>query len=136
MVTIDFDGDGCVADYLTVPAGVYLCRIAETQPGTTRAGDERWAMRLVVAEGQHIGKQAAWDGLVFSPRGLARVRLIFRAVGLPAEGRVSVDAIDLHGRVALVEIRRAEYVTPGGTTVRRNEVPYEGWRSATEKRKP
>ena len=41
---------------------------------STRAGDERWSLRLVVAEGQHVGKQAAWDSLVFSTRGRARAR--------------------------------------------------------------
>jgi hypothetical protein len=117
-----------VHDYCSVPAGTYLCRIAEIRPGSTRAGDERWALRIVVAEGQHVGKQAAWDSLVFSTRGRARARLVLHALGLPATGKVQIEPQDLEGRQALVEIRPAEYSTPSGEVVRRNEVPFHGWR--------
>jgi hypothetical protein len=127
---IDFDGKDRVSDYVTVPAGTYLCRITEVRPGTTRAGDERWSLRLVVAEGQHVGKQAAWDSLVFSSRGRARARLVLQALGLPASGRVQIEPHDLEGRHALVEVRPAEYQSPSGDVVRRNEVPYDGFRTA------
>lgn len=126
---IDFDAADRVSDFVTVPAGSYVCRIAEVRPGTTRAGDERWSMRLVVAEGQHVGKQAAWDSLVFSTRGRARARAVLQALGLPATGKVQIEPADLEGRTALVEIRPAEYQAPSGEVVRRNEVPYDGFRA-------
>ena len=75
---IDFDAKEAISDFISVPAGTYLCRIAEIRTGSTRAGDERWSIRLVVAEGMHVGKQAAWDSLVFSVRGRARARLTGR----------------------------------------------------------
>lgn len=125
----DFDASDRVSDYVTVPAGTYLCRIAEIRPGSTRAGDERWSMRLVVAEGQHIGKQAAWDSLVFSTRGRARARMVLQALGLPASGKVQLEPAHLEGRTALVEIRPAEYQGPAGEMIRRNEVPYDGYRA-------
>jgi hypothetical protein len=126
---IDFDAQNQLSDYVTVPAGTYVCRIAEVRLGVTRAGDERWSLRLVVAEGQHVGKQAAWDSLVFSVRGRARVRMIFAALGLPTTGRVEVAPGDLENRTVLVEVRPSEYQSPGGSVVRRNEVPYDGYRS-------
>lgn len=126
---IDFDATDRVSDFVTVPAGTYVCRIAEIRPGATRAGDERWSMRLVVAEGQHVGKQAAWDSLVFSARGRARARMVLQALGLPASGKVQIEPTDLEGRAALVEIRPAEYQSPSGEVVRRNEVPYDGFRA-------
>jgi hypothetical protein len=126
---IDFDASDRVSDFVTVPAGTYLCRIAEIRPGSTRAGDERWSLRLVVAEGQHTGKQAAWDSLVFSTRGRSRARMVLQALGLPASGKVKIEPGDLEGRTALVEIRPAEYQSPSGETVRRNEVPYDGYRA-------
>jgi len=126
---IDFDATDPTTDFVTVPAGTYLCRIAEIRPGTTRAGDDRWSLRLVVAEGQHIGKQAAWDSLVFSTRGRARVRLVMQALGLPARGKVQIEPADLQDRSVLVEVRPAEYQNANGTLVRRNEVPYEGYRA-------
>jgi hypothetical protein len=126
---IDFDASDPVSDFVTVPAGTYLCRVAEVRTGTTRAGDERWSMRLAVAEGQHIGKQAAWDSLVFSTRGRARARAVLQALGLPAAGKVQLEPADLEGRTALVEVRPAEYQGPSGDIVRRNEVPYDGFRA-------
>ena len=42
---IDFDSAESISDYVTIPTGTYLCRVAEVRPGTTRAGDERWSMR-------------------------------------------------------------------------------------------
>lgn len=127
-LNLDNDG-GRVDDFCTVPAGTYLCRIAEVRPGTTRVGDERWSLRLLVAEGQHVGKQAAWDSLVFSTRGRARARMVLKALGLPSTGRVQIEPGDLEGRVAMVEIRPAEYRTPSGDVLRRNEVPYDGYRA-------
>lgn len=125
---IDFDASRQVSDYVTIPAGTYVCRIAEIRPGMTRAGDERWSLRLVVAEGQHVGKQAAWDSLVFSTRGRSRARMVLQALGLPASGKVQIEPGDLEGRQALVDIRPAEYQSPSGDVVRRNEVPYDGFR--------
>jgi hypothetical protein len=125
-----------VADYVTVPAGAYVCRVAQVRPGTTRAGDERWSLRVVVADGPHAGKDAAWDSLVFSTRGRMRARFVLAALGLPAVGRVTIEPSDVMGRVAIVEVRPAEYVNPDGTTVRRNEVPYDGWRKAEGRAEP
>lgn len=129
---IDFDSVENVADYVTVPAGTYLCRVAEVRPGTTRGGDERWAVRLVVVEGEFTGRQAAWDSLVFSTRGRARARRIFVALGLPSKGRVTVQPSDLEGKQAFVEVRPVEFTHPGGEVVRRNEVPYDGFRPVEE----
>lgn len=133
---IDFDATDHVSNYITIPAGTYVCRIAEIRPGTTRAGDERWSLRLVVAEGQHVGKQAAWDSLVFSTRGRSRARMVLQALGLPASGKVQIEPGDLEGRQALVDIRPAEYQSPSGDVVRRNEVPYDGFRAIPDTDEP
>lgn len=117
-----------VHSYVTVPEGVYKVRIAEVRPGTTRAGDERWSLRLVVAEGEHAGKQAAWDSLVFSTRGHARARLVFLAFNCVPANFPTFQPADLEGLEAWAEIRRAEYTTPNGAIVARNEVPYDGYR--------
>lgn len=116
-------------DYIQVPAGTYPCRIVDVRTGSTRAGDERWSLHLVVVDGPHAGRLAAWDSLVFSSRGRIRARMVLVALGLPAKGRVQVEPQDLVGRVALVEVRLAEYANPNGEIVRRNEVPFDGWRA-------
>ena len=128
---IDFDENNAISDFISVPAGTYLCRIAEVRTGTTRAGDDRWSIRLVVAEGQHVGKQAAWDSMVFSVRGRTRARTVLQALGLPSKGRVQLDPADLEGCTAFVEVRPSEYEAPSGQIIRRNEVPYDGYRAGS-----
>lgn len=113
-----------------VPPGTYLCQVAEVRVGTTTAGDERWSLRLVVAEGPHVGKHAAWDSLVFSTRARARARLVMKAFGVRFNRDNHVAPTDLEHRHALVEVRAAEYLNPLGEQVRRNEVPYDGYRMA------
>ncbi len=127
---IDFDAMDNVSDYVTVPAGTYLCRIAEVIPGTTRNGHERWGLRLIVAEGEFVGRQAAWDGLVFSDRGTMRARRVMAALGLPTQGRVQVEPQDLVGRQAFVTVGPRNYRDPNTDHVmRRNEVPYDGYQA-------
>jgi hypothetical protein len=121
------DGDGRMNGFITVPAGRYVCRVAEVRAGTTRDGDERWSLCLAVVEGEHAGRFAVWDSIMFSSRGRARARLVLRVLGLPARGAVAIEPNDLCDRRAVVEIRPAEYTGPDGVTVRRNEVPYAGW---------
>ena len=86
---IDFDARDAISDFISVPAGTYVCRITEVRTGTTRAGDERWSIRLVVDEGMHVGKQAAWDSLVFSVRGRTRARLLLYAFACHPRARCS-----------------------------------------------
>lgn len=125
---LDFDATEEVNDYVTVPPGTYVCKVAEVRQRTTRGGEPLWALRLIVSEGEHSGRQAAWDNLVFSARGRGRVRKVFAALGIPVQGKVNVEPHDVEGKEALVDVRAAEYRNSGGALVKRNEVPYEGYR--------
>ncbi len=129
----DLDTKPQTNDYVTVPAGTYLCKITDVNPGTTKNGDVRWGIRLVVAEGEFTGRQAAWDGLVFSPRGMARVRSILGALGLPNTGSIDLEPEHLQDRPVFVEVRPSEYRHPDtGELIRRNDVPYSGYRRVAE----
>jgi len=125
----DLNGGDQATDFITVPQGVYLCEISDVRVGKTRAGDPRWGIRLIVAEGEFVGRQAAWDGLVFSVRGRARIRRVLAALGLPNDGVVQISPDELRGRRAFVEVRPSEYTGSDGITIRRNEVPYDGYRA-------
>ena len=116
-----------VVSHVNVPDGTYRCRVAEVRPGSTRAGDERWALRLTVEDGEYAGRMAAWDSLTFSMRGRARARRVLQALGLPVFGKVTIEPADVEGRTAMVRIVSAEYQSADGTTVRRSEVPYDGY---------
>ncbi len=102
---LDLDTDDSVTDFISVPAGTYLCSLSEVREGNTRNGDARWSMRLTVAEGEFTGRFASFDSLVFSKRGLNRVRKVLAALGLPSKGRVEIEPEDLEVRKAFVDVR-------------------------------
>jgi len=129
---LDFDDTDQITDYVTVPEGTYLCRITDVRERETRSGDSMWALRLSIAEGEFTGRDAAWDNLVFSSRGLTRVKTVFRTLGLPTSGKVEVEPADLTGREVFVTVRPSEYHAATGGMVRRNEVPYDGYRAVVE----
>ncbi len=133
---IDLSDGPQTHDYTSVPAGTYVCQVADVRAGTTRAGDPRWGLRLVVAEGEFVGRHAAWDGLVFSARGRTRVRLVLAALGLPNTGTIDLEVGQLIGRRALVQVRPSEFENPAGDVIRRNEVPYDGYRPLPEEASP
>ena len=51
---------------------------------------------------------------------------------MPNQGTIDLAPKDLEGRRALVEIRPAEFENAEGQVVRRNEVPYDGYRAADD----
>lgn len=126
---LDFNDREQVTDFISVPEGTYLCRIVDVRERQTRNGDALWALKLLVTEGEFTGRDAAWDNLVFSSRGLNRVKTVFAALGLPADGKIQVDPGDLLNREVFATVRPAEYMSAEGSVVRRNEVPYEGYQA-------
>ncbi len=124
---LDFDDREQVTDYISVPEGTYLCRVVEVRERQTRNDDALWALRLVVVEGEFTGRDATWDNLVFSSRGLNRVKRVFTALGLPVDGKIQIDPEDVQGKEVFVTVRPAEYLSAEGSMVRRNEVPYDGY---------
>jgi hypothetical protein len=125
---IDFSSVDDLESYVSVPDGTYACRIAEVREGVTRDGSARWAIRLEVAEGDHAGRTAAWDGLVWSERGLPRVKQVLAALGFDVSGTLELHPQDLNGLRARVQFVTEEREDPlTGRKVTRLRVPYAGY---------
>lgn len=125
---IDFSEVDEVRDFVAVPEGEYLARIAEVRPGTTRDGNPRWGLRLVVADGDYAGRTAAWDALVWSERGLPRVKEVLRLLGFDVSGRVEVEPADLQGRELRAQFVSEAWEDPvTGQRQTRLRVPYRGY---------
>ena len=130
---IDFSSVGDVESYASIPEGVYLCRIAEVRAGVTREGSPRWALRLEVVEGDYAGRTAAWDGLVWSERGLPRVKEVLACIGFDVSGRVELEPDDLLDRRLRAHLLTEEREDPlTGKRVVRLRVPYMGYEAADE----
>ncbi len=126
-----------IRELQAVPPGTYFCEIEDIRPSWTRAGDKRWGMKFVVAQGMEKGRLAAWDGLVFSQRAMDRTRMVLSALGLPCSGHVQLRAEDLLGKKAWVTVETEDWPDPRtGQIMRRNTVPYAGIQSPKEKEAP
>ena len=126
----DFDAADRLNDYVTVPPGTYVCRIAEVREHSTRDGSPRWGMRLEVVDGEYAGRTAAWDSLVFSERGLPRVKQVLQRFGFDVSGAVDLvpqDLIDLRARAQCLLEEYEDKLT--GRRQTRLRVPYLGYES-------
>ncbi|MFT5291129.1 MAG: hypothetical protein ACI8QS_002306 [Planctomycetota bacterium] len=128
---IDFTNVEDTQSFVSVPEGTYLCRITDVREGLSRDGSNRWAFRLVVAEGEHAGRTAAWDGLTFSERGLPRAQAVLHRLGFDVRGEIDLGAQELDGlyvRASVIPEEREDPVT--GKRVERMRVPYMGYETA------
>lgn len=125
---VDFSDVDDVESFVSIPEGVYPCRVAEVREGLTREGHARWAFRLEVAQGDHAGRTAAWDALIWSPRGLPRVKTVLSRLGFDVSGRLCIESGELLGRVVRAEVVLEEREDPNtGRRVARLRVPYTGY---------
>ena len=130
---VDFSHVVDVESYISIPEGTYVCRIAEVRSGITRDGSPRWAVRLEVADGEYAGRTAAWDGLVWSERGLPRVKRILQWMGFDVSGALDISPDDLVGRRLRAQLVAEEREDPTtGSKVSRLRVPYMGYEPAPE----
>lgn len=128
---LDFSTIEDAESYISIPEGSYLCRIAEVRENITRDGSPRWSMRLEVVDGEYAGRTAAWDSLVFSERGLPRVKHVLGLLGFDVSGSLEVvpsDLLDLRARAQCQIEEFADSLT--GKRQRRLRVPYGGYERA------
>ena len=125
---IDFSTVDDVQDFISVPEGAYACRIVEVRESITREGHPRWAFRLEVAGGEYIGRTAAWDSLIWSPRALPRAKTVLMKLGFDVSGALSIESNDLIGREVRADLIAEEHENPEtGRRTTRLRVPYLGY---------
>ena len=133
QVQVDFSRIEDVESFVTIPEGRHLVRIAEIREGETKAGHLRWALRLEVVDGEFAGRTAAWDGMVWSKRGLPRVKHVLNVLGFDTNGALEVSPDDLCGKQAVVDFFIEEWEHPStGRRTQRLSVPYLGYEPKDE----
>jgi len=125
---VDFSRIDDVETFVSIPEGVYACRVAEVREGQTREGHPRWAFRLEVARGEYAGRTAAWDGLSWSERGMRRAKHVLGKLGFDVERELELESKDLVGRCVRAQIQFEEREDPlTGTRQIRARVPFLGY---------
>lgn len=126
----DFSQVDDIDSYVSIPEGVYACRVAEVREGLSRDNSVRWSMRLEVVDGEYAGRTAGWDSLTWSERGIRRVKRVLEALGISVSGPVEVQPTDLIGLRARVAFQTEEREDPfTGRHTLRLRVPYAGFAS-------
>jgi len=127
-VEVDFSKTDGLEDYVSVPEGRYLCRVAEVRMGWTQAGDERWGFRLEVTDGDYAGKTAAWDGVSWGERGRRRAKHVLGCMGFDVAGRIALESTDLIDRRVMATVISEERVDPNsGNRQIRPRIPFQGY---------
>lgn len=133
----DFGSIDDVESFISVPAGLHECRIADVREGRSRDGSVRWSFRLEVLAGDYAGRTAAWDSITWSERGVFRVKKILEAFGLDVRGELEIqptDLVNLQARVKVEPEEREDPVT--GKRQVRMRVPYLGYLPLERDTKP
>lgn len=130
----DFSTVDDVDSYVSVPAGPHNVRIAEVREGRSRDGSTRWTFRLEVVDGDYAGRNAAWDSLTWSERGIFRVKHVLEAFGLDVRGELEIEPRDLVNLQAHVQVAPEEREDPkNGHKQIRMRVPYLGYTPIAKK---
>lgn len=126
---IDPDDGPLVDDFVVVEEGVYPVRIGEVRESRSADGDLSWMLRLELIEGPLAGRTIVTDWLNFTDKGLHRVRRVLDALGYDVTRPIELEAREVEGKTARVEIETREtHVHGGGRLQRRSRVTYDGWR--------
>jgi hypothetical protein len=129
---LDFSTVEDAESYISIPEGTYVCRIADVRESVTRDGSARWALRLEVLDGEYAGRTAAWDALIFSERGMPRVKHVLAMLGFDVSGSLDIESEHLKGLQVRAQCLIEEYEDRlTGKRQRRLRVPYSGYESAS-----
>lgn len=114
-----------------LPDGTYPVMVADVEESESRFGDPMWKLTLKVVGGEHEGA-LIFDRVTFNQKGLSRVKLVCKALGMDTTGEKSLTPNMLVGRAAMVDVYAQEYEKADGTRSKSNNVPFGGYRPMTE----
>jgi hypothetical protein len=117
--------------YEPVPPGQYVAEVTGVEQTQTRSGVEMWRLELTILDGTHEGRRI-FDNLVFSERGVRRVKLVADRLGIDVSGEMSLEREDLRDRTCLLDVQIEDYESRDGILRQRNAVPYAGYSRAPE----
>lgn len=126
MPKVNFGDVDDAQDFSPAPAGKYPMVVDSIEVRESSGGDEQWALTLLIADGEFEGRKV-WDNLTFSPKGVNRVKIAYKAAGYETDHERNCKPKDLEGKAMLVDVVVESYVANDGTEKKRNKVTYAGY---------
>ena len=113
-------------DFDPIPPGQYACELKTVEERKSAAGHPYWALQWAVSEGQFKGA-TVFDFMVFSAKGLPRLKLLCQVSGIDVKGMVDLKPETLLGARARVSVVTNEYQDREGKARTGNKASYFGY---------
>jgi hypothetical protein len=92
-LNVDWDS---VAKGEAVPEGRYATRIDKVEDKTSPNNNEYWLMTFTITDEPDIGRKV-FGNFMLSPTALWKLRALMKAIGMPTQGLVGLNADDYIG---------------------------------------
>jgi hypothetical protein len=127
MPKIEFDKIDDANIYEPIPAGRYLCELAEIKETATKNGDEMWELKFVVLESGLYENRIIFDRMVFSEKAMPRIKLICSRLGIDTTRSMDLLPANLLYKRCYLHVVIEDYTDYEGIQKKRNIVPYAGY---------
>lgn len=121
-----------IEEYTPIPdTDKMLFQVHSVEEKSTKDGDEMWNLKLECLEEAHYGRYV-WDNWVFKEgRGLSRIKLACKALGMVVTGETNLLQSTIKGKKFLADIRSEKYTADGKEKLK-NVIPFKGYHSLDE----
>lgn len=102
---LDFSG---VEAYVKCAEGQHVVKLTEIEEGTSQAGNDMLSATFKVVKGQSTGA-VLYDNFVLTEKALWKLQSFLMAVGMKADGKITLDLDKLIGKTCIVEVEHEEY---------------------------
>lgn len=102
---LDFTG---VESYVKCEEGQHVVKLMEIEETESQAGNDMLNATFQVVRGNSTGAKL-YDNFVLTEKALWKLQSFLTAIGMKAEGRVTIDLDKLIGKTCIVEVAHEEY---------------------------
>lgn len=102
---LDFSG---VEAYVKCAEGQHIVKLVEIEETESQAGNSMLNATFKVVKGQSTGA-TLYDNFVLTEKALWKLQAFLVAIGMKADGRITLDLDNLVGKTCIVEVAHEEY---------------------------
>lgn len=102
---LDFSG---VEAYVKCAEGQHVIKLTAIEEGTSQAGNDMLSATFKVVKGESTGA-VLYDNFVLTEKALWKLQSFLVAVGMKADGKITLDLDKLIGKTCIAEVEHEEY---------------------------
>lgn len=134
MPRVDFSKADEATGFAPIPDGQYKACVEKVEERTTSTGSDMWSVEWRIVEGKYLGRKI-FDNLVFSQKGMGRVKLMLKRMGFDVSGELDCQPEMIHGKQLFISVYTDSYADREGTERKVNRIVYDGFTSMTPDQK-